>query len=246
MNPLLLVDSYKVHHNLMYEPGMTLLYSNLTPRKSRMSGVNEVVVFGTQYFIKEYLIYRFNKYFFEKPLEEIIAQYKEQCLVDTTHIEELHKLGYLPLLIKALPEGTLCPIGVPCLTIQNTHEKFGWLTNYIETLLSCVIWQPMTSATISYQYKKLLEKYALETTGSPESGRITNLPSLLNISSFNCGKYSVHTFHKSHVSLTTDKMPVGYSFNNLLNVSISPSFWPIHITECSVAGTLAPINPSPL
>lgn len=168
MNPLLLVDFYKPHHNKMYPKGMTLLYSNLTPRKSRISGVNHVVVFGPQFFIKEYLIYRFKKYFFEKPLDFIINQYKEEINIDTSHIEALHKLGYLPIEIKSLTEGSLCPIGVPCLTIKNTHEDFGWLVNYLETLLSCVIWQPMTSATISFEYKKLLTAWAIETTGSAD------------------------------------------------------------------------------
>ncbi len=165
MNPLLLVDSYKIHHTKMYPQGMTLLYSNLTPRKSRLEGVNEIVVFGVQYFIKEYLQNRFNKDFFDVPLQEIIDEYKEQNDIDTSHIRLLHELGYLPIEIKSLPEGTLCPIGVPCLTIKNTLPEFGWLTNYLETLLSCVIWQPITSATISHQYRKLLDKYSLETTG---------------------------------------------------------------------------------
>lgn len=168
MNPLLLVDSYKVHHNRMYPDGMQFLYSNLTPRKSRLPGVNEVVFFGLQHFIKEYLIEKFNTEFFEKPWYELDKEYKRHNPVDTDHIKKLHELGYLPIKIKALPEGTLCPIGVPCLTICNTNTEFGWLVNYLETLLSACIWQPITSATIAYQYRLLLEKYALETTGSTE------------------------------------------------------------------------------
>lgn len=165
MNPLLRVDSYKVHHNPMYPTGMIKLVSNLTGRKSRIKGINRVVVFGWQYLIKEYLIDEFNRDFFKRDLSEIIAEYKEQIDIDTSHIEALHKLGYLPIKIKALPEGSICPIGVPLLTITNTHSDFGWLVNYLETLISCVIWQPITSATIAYQYKLLLDKYALETTG---------------------------------------------------------------------------------
>ncbi len=174
MNPLLLVDSYKIHHTRMYPEGMTKLYSNFTPRKSRMNGVDKVVVFGIQHFILEYLIKKFNKEFFGigefmsmrtvktfKP--RIIEQYKRHCNVDTKHIEALWDLGYLPIEIKALDEGTLCPIGVPMLTITNTHPDFGWLVNYLETLLSCMLWQPMTSATIAHEYKKILTKYAKET-----------------------------------------------------------------------------------
>jgi len=187
MNPLLLVDSYKIHHTRMYPEGMTKLYSNFTPRKSRIAGIDEVVVFGIQHFILEYLIDKFNKEFFyfslgnRKKLEEIgkdfilddtkqrvITEYKRHCDVDTTHIEALWDLGYLPIEIKALEEGTLCPIGVPMLTITNTHADFAWLVNYLETLISCMLWQPVTSATIAYEYKKILEKYAIETTGSTE------------------------------------------------------------------------------
>lgn len=168
MNPLLLTDFYKVHHTKMYPEGMTLLYSNFTPRKSRLPGVNGVVFFGLQHFIKKYLIGKFQTEFFDKPLAEIIEEYKFAIDVDTTHIEKLHNLGYLPIEIKALPEGTVCPIGVPCFTIVNTHPDFGWLTNYLETLISCQLWQPITSATIANEYYKLLSHYAIETTGTPE------------------------------------------------------------------------------
>ena len=190
MNPLLLTDSYKIHHTRMYPEGMTKLYSNFTPRKSRIEGVDSVVVFGIQHFVLEYLIKAFNESFFlthsrkvminrlegdERKTEflndikkKVIDEYKRHCNVDTKHIEALWDLGYLPIEIKALDEGTLCPIGVPMLTITNTHPDFGWLVNYLETLLSCVLWQPITSATLAYEYKKLFEKAAIETTGSIE------------------------------------------------------------------------------
>ncbi len=168
MNPLLLTDFYKIHHNKMYPDNMTLLYSNFTPRKSRIPGIDKVVVFGIQHFVQEYLIKKFNEEFFSLELNRLVAEYKRHCNVSTKHIEDLWDLGYLPIEIKALPEGTLCPIGVPCFTIKNTHPNFGWLTNYLETLISAMMWQPITSATIAYEYKKLLSKYAIETTGSAE------------------------------------------------------------------------------
>ncbi len=168
MNPLLLVDSYKVHHTKMYPEGTTMIYSNFTPRKSRLEGVDKVVFFGLQHFIKKYLLGKFQKEFFNISLGEIIEEYKFTNDIDTTHIEALHKLGYLPIEIKALEEGVQCPIGIPCFTIKNTHPEFYWLTNYLETLISTQMWQPITSATIAYEYKKLLSKYAKETTGSAD------------------------------------------------------------------------------
>lgn len=166
MNPLLLVDSYKIHHCKMYPAGMCLLYSNFTPRKSRLKGIDKVVFFGLQHFIKKYLIDKFNSEFFNKPFDE--AEYKITMDIDLSHIKALHALGYLPISIKALPEGTKSPISVPVLTIKNTHQDFAWLTNYLETLISCELWQPITSATIANSYFELLSKYAIETTGSAE------------------------------------------------------------------------------
>ena len=168
MNPLLLVDSYKVHHTRMYPEGMTKLYSNFTPRKSRIDGIDKVVVFGIQHFVLEYLIKQFNEEFFDKSEKPLLEGYQRHCQVDVQHLKNLYDLGYLPIEIKALDEGTLCPIGVPMMTITNTHPDFGWLVNYLETLISCMLWQPVTSATIAYEYKKILNKYALETTGNTE------------------------------------------------------------------------------
>jgi len=166
MNPLLLVDYYKTEHHRMLPEGTTMIYSNFTPRKSRIPGVDKVVFFGLQHFCLKYLIEEFNNHFFGgKSKKFVIDEYKKHIGVDTKHIEALYDLGYLPIEIKAVPEGTLVPIGVPCFTIKNTHPDFAWLTNYLETLISAMMWQPITSATIAYEYKKLLTKYALETTG---------------------------------------------------------------------------------
>ncbi|MGN6492961.1 MAG: nicotinate phosphoribosyltransferase [Agriterribacter sp.] len=171
-NPFLLTDYYKVGHIFQYPPNTTLVYSNLTPRKSRLKNVNEMVFFGLQYFMKEYLVKYFNENFFEQPKEKVMIEYKRRIrtsigeLPDYAHIEKLHDLGYLPIEIKALPEGSLVPMRVPCLTVVNTLPEFYWLTNFLETILSAITWQACTSATIAYQYKKLLTHYA-EETGVP-------------------------------------------------------------------------------
>lgn len=173
--PPIQTDFYKVNHAPMFPDGTVRVESNLTPRKSRLPGINKIVVFGIQFWILEFLIYQWNRTFFGLPKHIAIARYKR--LMDYTlgkdrvsmkYLEDLHDLGYMPLEIRALPEGTLCPIGVPCLTITNTVDHAYWLVNYLETILSCTVWQPITSATIAHEYKKLLTKYALETTGSDE------------------------------------------------------------------------------
>lgn len=175
MNPLLLTDGYKVDHRRQYPDGTTLVYSNWTPRKSRIENVEEVVFFGLQYFIKKYIIHDFEEYFFKQPKEEVIKKYSRRInnylgenQVGTKHIEDLHDLGYIPMVFKALPEGSSVPIRVPMFTMFNTKPEFFWLTNYFETLLSAVIWMPCTSATIAKQYRKILDKYASETSSVPE------------------------------------------------------------------------------
>jgi len=172
MNPLHLIDGYKAGHRQQYPTGTTLVYSNFTPRKTRNPMMPKTVFFGLQYFIKEYLQDRFDKEFFHIPKERAVRSYKRRMdsylgkdAIPTDHIEALHDLGYLPLKIKALPEGSMVDMKVPVLTVVNTKPEFFWLVNYIETLMSCVLWQPSTSATIAKKYREILDKFAKETGG---------------------------------------------------------------------------------
>lgn len=172
MNAMLLCDFYKLAHRAMYPEGTEKVYSTWTPRTSRVPGVDCVVSFGQQAFVQKYLVEFFNKEFFQQDKQKIVDEYSRivkstlgVANPETKHIEELHDLGYLPLLIKSLPEGSIVPTKVPMLTIENTDSRFFWLTNYIETLASCELWQASTSATLAREYRKILDKYALETVG---------------------------------------------------------------------------------
>lgn len=168
----LLCDFYKVSHKNQYPKGTVLVYSTWTARTSRIEDINEVVSFGFQSFIKEYLINYFNENFFARTKVEVANEYKRVIKFalgvedpDASHIEDLHDLGFLPIKIKAIKEGTLVPIKVPMLTIENTKPAFFWLTNYLETLMSCQLWMPATSATLAFEYRKILEEFANLTNG---------------------------------------------------------------------------------
>jgi nicotinamide phosphoribosyltransferase len=174
MNPLLLTDGYKVDHRRQYPEGTTLVYSNWTLRKSRIDGVNKVVFFGLQYFIKKYILEDFETYFFKQDKEKVVAEYARRInnylgenQVGTSHIAALHDLGYIPMVIKALPEGASVPLRVPMFTMYNTLQEFFWLTNYFETLISAIVWMPCTSATIAKQYRAVLDHFALATSSTP-------------------------------------------------------------------------------
>lgn len=168
--PTLLCDFYKTAHKDQYKPNTSLIYSTWTPRSNQhLQQVDRVVQFGLQAFIRKYLMSYFDDAFFKRTEDEVVTEYvefiKRTLGTDVTgeHIRELHQLGYLPIRIKAIPEGKSTAIRVPLLTIENTNSKFFWITNYLETLLSTSLWQPSTSASIARQYRKLLTAYGLAT-----------------------------------------------------------------------------------
>lgn len=171
--PLTQIDFYKVDHRSQYPEKCNLVFSNLTGRKSRIKGITEYVFFNLQFFIKEYLISQWNINFFNQPKEKVVTEYKRRIenalgkgAVTFEHIEALHDLQYLPIKIMALPEGNKIPMRVPCMIFWNTKNEFYWLTNYLETILSCIVWGGCTSATIAHEYKKLLNFYADKTVGN--------------------------------------------------------------------------------
>lgn len=178
-NPLTAIDFYKADHRRQYPDGTSLVYANFTPRSNRLSNLpdnnEQIVFFGLQYFIKDYLQDMFNDNFFNEDKEKVVSEYKRRMdtslgkdSIPVDHIESLHDLGYLPLEIKALPEGTKVNMGVPCMTVKNTHPDFFWLVNYIESVMSNYLWKPCISATTASWYRNLLDQYAQETSSVPE------------------------------------------------------------------------------
>jgi len=166
INPLLLLDFYKTTHNEQYPKGITKIVSYYTPRMSRISDEDELIMFGLQAFAKEYLIRSFNQNFFNRPKDEVLAQYKRiidhtlgKGIVNYDKIERLHDLGYLPIEIKALDEGTRVPIRVPMFEITNTHPDFAWLVNTLETALSCSLWHTQISANVGYRYRQIVNRF---------------------------------------------------------------------------------------
>jgi len=180
INPLTAIDFYKADHRRQYPEGTTEVYANFTPCSSRLARVlpdrfdDRVVFFGLQYFIKDFLIEAWNTQFFQQPKEKVVARYQRRMdtalgkdAITVEHIEALHDLGYLPIRVKALPEGARCPIGVPCITVVNTLPEFFWLTNYMESVISAYLWKPVTSATTAFEYRRLLQEFAEKTGSDP-------------------------------------------------------------------------------
>lgn len=169
-----MVDGYKLGHAPMYTSGTCFLYSNLTPRSNKYFAGSalydgKMVVFGQSGALQE--IYEdWNESFFSQPKEKVIKRYKRRVdmylgkgVISTQRMEELHDLGFLPLEIKTLDEGSRIGMKIPMLTIKNTLPSFFWLVNYMETALSAMIWKSTTNATIAYEYLRILTHWAVKT-----------------------------------------------------------------------------------
>lgn len=169
-NPLLCCDFYKCVHAEQYPHGITKIASTYTPRMSRLTDTNYITFFGAQAFIKEYLIDAFNKYFFNRPEEEVVEEYNRVLTAtlgkgsyDAEKIVKLHRLGYLPIMVLAVPEGMKTAIGVPQSVFVNTHPDFAWLTNALETMYSTYMWHTQIAATVGSKYRKIVDTYKKET-----------------------------------------------------------------------------------
>ena len=163
-NIILNTDSYKVSMFKQYPLGTTGVYSYIESRGGRY---DRTVFFGLQAFIKEYLL---------EPITQADIDIADEIL--TAHGEPFNRQGweyilsahggYLPVVIKAVPEGTVVPVKHVLATIENTDPKAFWLTTWLETALLRAIWYPTTVATQSHKIKQVILD-ALEKTGDPST-----------------------------------------------------------------------------
>ena len=161
---MLYCDSYKQTHAKMYPDNQECLVSYLTPRKAMNEYFPKMVVYGIQPFLED--MNRGFADFFNTPLEWVMYEYDHY--IDThlgignvarDRIVELHNLGYLPLEIRAIPEGTAIDMGVPIVEMRNTHPRFAWLVQWVECLLQTEVWPMCAYATVGWEYHKVAAKY---------------------------------------------------------------------------------------
>lgn len=162
-NLILRTDSYKASHYKQYPPNTTKVYSYI---ESRGGDFKELVFFGLQIFLKKYLT---NKITLPDicEAEEFFTSHGLPFNSDGwLHIYKKHN-GYLPIKIKAIPEGTVVPTNNILVSVENTDPKCFWLTSYIETALLRAVWYPCTVATISREAKKIIYGYLDTTSENP-------------------------------------------------------------------------------
>lgn len=165
MTAALFTDGYKTFHESAMHPDIIGMYGNFTNRHNKYSNLPDnslggVAFLGLQYVCLDTLIKGWNEDFFMIPQDTAVGRIKrilDNYLgidYDTTHYESLHSLGYLPIEIKAVPEGTIVPYGVASMTIKTTVDGFQWLALYLETVLSTELWPMSTSLTTAAFYMK--------------------------------------------------------------------------------------------
>lgn len=167
---MLCSDTYKHTHPRMYPKNLNKLVSYLTVRKNMSEAFDKMVFTGLQPFMMDYLVQGFNDQFFNLPLSDVEKVYKEymgvQIGVENTEwesIKALHELGYLPLEIRALPEGSIVNMGIPVVEMANTHPDFAWVVQWVECILQAELWAPCAYATVGKAYHDLAAKYYAET-----------------------------------------------------------------------------------
>ena len=169
INPLYEADGYKLGHKAMLAEGTVVLAGTWIPRtlKYMPKGINKIMSAGQQLVVR-YLHSSFQENFFSQPIEVAETFIKDVnnylgIEYDGSHFVELHKLGYLPIQVKALPEGMLTNPNIPHMTFINTVDGYAWLTLYLETYISKLAWQMPVVATIAHKFKENAVKAALET-----------------------------------------------------------------------------------
>ena len=168
-NSLFYADGYKVGHYRMLAPNTAYLYGTWIPRglKYAPANVTKIVSFGARLTVK-WLHDEFTNNFFGLPKEEAMKFGEDMSnylgmKYDFQHFSELYDLGYLPLRIKALPEGIETDPNIPHMTFINTVKGFAWLPLYLETAISSASWKSSTSATIALRYRRNVEEWVLKT-----------------------------------------------------------------------------------
>jgi nicotinamide phosphoribosyltransferase len=152
---ILQTDSYKLSHWLQYPPGMTWAQFYL---ESRGGEYETIVFFGLQYILKLYLS--------RVPSIREIAEAQNLAALhglpfNRAGWERIHRLGYLPLRIYSVTEGSKNATHDVLMTIESTDSETPWIASWVETML-LKVWYPCTVATKAFHVRQIIEKAYLD------------------------------------------------------------------------------------
>ncbi len=164
-NPILDTDSYKLGHFLQYPAGTRAISAYVTTRGNSFRP--EVMFFGLQMFLKEYLSRPITRADIDEAEEVATLHGQPFDRAGWTHIVNVHG-GYLPLRIEALQEGLVVRRDVPVVQVANTDPELPWLTSYMETALLRAVWYPSTVATMAWRIKQAIRPFLERTSDRAE------------------------------------------------------------------------------
>jgi nicotinamide phosphoribosyltransferase len=166
---ILKADSYKHSHKPQYAPGITAMMAYGSARSSKIRQISSTQFFGMEAFVKEVLL---------KPITHADIDYAKERIAkhgngaiffaeaDFRKIVDKYE-GYVPVVIKAVKEGTNVPIGEVQYTVESDDPDLFWMVQFIETVLLRGVWYPTAVSTISKACKRIIWKYLLETCDNP-------------------------------------------------------------------------------
>jgi nicotinamide phosphoribosyltransferase len=166
-NIILNTDSYKYSQFNQYPQNTEKVFSYIESRGSKGGFYDRTVFFGLQMFLKEYLsdpitLDQINE------AEEIVTMHGLPFnRKGWEHILNVHG-GYLPLIIRAVKEGSIIPTKNLLVSVENIDPECAWLTSFMETAILRAVWYPTTVATYSWYMKQLI-LHSLKKNGTPES-----------------------------------------------------------------------------
>ena len=237
LNPIFHVDSYKLSHYAMFPKHSNYMYSHLIPRsikylKSSIPTAEKIFSFGLQSTVKQ-VVASWNTYFFSQPWSKIKEEMFEVLgsygltEEDTVRFSNLHRLGFLPLRIRTMPEGEVVSPGIPLLTIENTVSEFYWLTNYLESVILNLVYKPLTVATMMRELALLRNKAWMKTVGSLEGS-----------------EWGLHDFSFRGHSTVGSAAMAGMAFtlfskgsDNIPGVTYAQDFYAAHNSSSSIPAT---------
>ena len=122
-NPLLDTDGYKFTMSEQYPPNTEYIFSYL---ESRGGKFDELVFFGLQPLLINVMTKPITQEMVDEA-DEFVNQYIGPGIFNKAGFEDIvnNHNGMLPLLIKAVPEGTVIGTKQVLLIIQNTVKGFG-------------------------------------------------------------------------------------------------------------------------
>ncbi len=165
-NPILNTDSYKASHYLQYPPDASAMFSYIESRGGRY---DRTLFFGLQMLIKEYLCRPITPAMIDQARAFFTAHGEPFNEAGWRHVVEHHG-GYLPVRIRAVPEGSVVPTHNVLVTVECDDPRVFWLASYLETMLMRV-WYPITVATQSWHLRKTIRTYL-----EKSSDDLTQLP----------------------------------------------------------------------